>query len=120
MERARTLGKVVREVVEKLPRDWNGGDGELHTVVLDGLELEFAVPRGRASFLTSATISKPSWSLPGGIGVGVPFERVRRALGEGRREGNVVRYVGGEPPEVAEFTVEHDAVVRVKLIPYTG
>ncbi len=120
VERARTLGKVVREVVEKLPRDWSYGNGELHTVVLDGLELEFAVPRGRQSFLTSATITSPSWSLPGGIAVGVPFERVRRALGEGRREGNVVRYVGDEAPECAEFTVQHDTVVRVKLIPYTG
>lgn len=61
--------------------------------------------------------------LPDGLAVGVPFERVRRALGEGERNGNVVRYVGyhGDvAPEFAAFSVERGIVVRIRLTPYSG
>jgi hypothetical protein len=124
LERGRSLGKVVREEVKTHPSDWVPGEAvEMHTVVLDGLELQFASHRGRGSFLVSATFTKPSWKLRQDLGVGAPEARVLNALGRGgKRSGNLLTYFGDadDAPNLAEFTIEGGIVVKLKLIPYTG
>ncbi len=122
LESARGLAKVIREDVKTYPSDWVPDEQvEMHTVVLDGLSLTFAVHRGRSSFLVSATFTKATWRLQHDLGVGAPEARVLKAFGQGSREGNVVMFTNAEgAPNAAEFTFERGVVAKVTLTPYTG
>jgi hypothetical protein len=121
IEQGRSLAKVVREEVKTYPSDWVAGESvEMHTVVLDGLELAFAVHSGRPSFLVSATFSKSSWKLLHGLGVGAPQARVLKVLG-GEAKGDYGMFMNAEgAPNAAEFFFASGVVVKVKLTPYTG
>jgi len=122
LEQARQLPGFLREEVRAGPSDWRPGETAEHrTVVVPGLALRFVVHAGQRSFLASATYSRSSWVLPGGLAVGVPGDLVRRLLGPGDRDGNVLRYVSvSDAAGVVEIRLQSDLVAEITLIPYTG
>lgn len=120
---ARKVGPVVSVRAKRYPSDWvDGVQVTMTTLVLDGAELDFAVHEGRRDFLVSATFTGPKWKLRRGLSIGVGLHEVMRRFGPGTREGNVLRYEGDPDgaPQIAEFTLEGDTVVRIKVTPYTG